>query len=109
MRSVERILTIVVAVAAVGVFTPVLVTPVYTQNASPTEIAAMQREYRRPPPQPIDNQALVELGRDLFFAPQLSASGKTSCANCHFAELGWGVIDARSRNDSGKLTARKSQ
>lgn len=69
----------------------------------------MQREYRRPPARPIENQGLVELGRDLFFAPQLSASGKTSCASCHFPELGWGVTDARSRNDAGKLTSRKSQ
>jgi cytochrome c peroxidase len=73
------------------------------------DIAAMKREYRRPPPRPIENQAVVELGRDLFFAPQLSASGKTSCASCHFAELGWGVKEPRSQNDSGKLTSRKSQ
>ena len=44
--------------------------------------AAMKQEYRRPPPRPIDNQALVDLGRDLFFAPQISASGKTACASC---------------------------
>lgn len=60
----------------------------------------MQREYRRPPPRPIANPKLVELGRDLFFAPQISASGKTSCASCPFPELGWGVTDARSRNES---------
>ena len=69
----------------------------------------MKQEYRRPPPRPINNRSLVDLGRDLFFEPQLSASGKTACASCHFAELGWGVTDARSRNDSGKLTSRKSQ
>jgi cytochrome c peroxidase len=86
-----------------------LVIPAGAQSVSQAEIAAMQREYRRPPPRPIENPALVELGRDLFFAPQLSASGKTSCASCHFPELGWGVTDARSRNDSGKLTSRKSQ
>jgi cytochrome c peroxidase len=72
-------------------------------------LAAMKREYRRPAPPPIENQALVELGRDLFFEPRISASGKTRCANCHFPELGWGVLEPRSRNDSGKLTSRKSQ
>ena len=69
----------------------------------------MKREYRRPPARPTENQALVDLGRELFFAPQISASGKTSCASCHFPELGWVVKDARSLNDSGKLTSRKSQ
>jgi cytochrome c peroxidase len=69
----------------------------------------MKSEYRRPPVSPIENQALVDLGRDLFFDPQISASGKTACAGCHFPELGWAVADARSLNDSGKLTSRKSQ
>src|SRR5215218_6232546 len=73
------------------------------------DMTAMKKEYRRVPARPIENQALVDLGRDLFFAPQISASGKTACASCHFAELGWGVTEARSRNDSGKLTSRKSQ
>jgi cytochrome c peroxidase len=109
MRVAVRILTIVVTFASAFSFTPSLITPVRAQDASPAEIAGMQREYRRPPARPIENQALVELGRDLFFAPQLSASGKTSCASCHFPELGWGVTDARSRNDAGKLTSRKSQ
>jgi cytochrome c peroxidase len=75
----------------------------------PSNLQAIKNEYRRPPPLRIENPPLVELGRDLFFAPQLSASGKTSCATCHFPELGWGVTDARSKNDSGKLTSRKSQ
>ena len=109
MRVAVRILTIVVTFAWAVSFTPSLITPVRAQDASPAEIAAMQREYRRPPARPIENQALVELGRDLFFAPELSSSGKTSCASCHFPELGWGVTDARSRNDAGKLTSRKSQ
>ena len=28
---------------------------------------------------------------------------------CHLPELGWGVAEAKSRNDSGRLTSRKSQ
>src|SRR4051794_13261602 len=79
------------------------------QSLSAADMAAMREDYRRPPRRPIENQAVVDLGRDLFFAPQLSASGKTSCGSCHFPELGWVVTDARSRNDSGKLTSRKSQ
>jgi cytochrome c peroxidase len=73
------------------------------------DIDAMKPQYRRPPPRPIANPALVELGRELFFDPELSASGKTACANCHFSDLGWGVTDARSRSDSGPPTSRKSQ
>jgi cytochrome c peroxidase len=74
-----------------------------------SDLAALKRDYRRPPPLPVPNQALAELGRDLFFDPQLSASGKTACASCHFQDLGWGVTDARSRSDSGRPTSRKSQ
>jgi cytochrome c peroxidase len=74
-----------------------------------SDLAAMKREYRRPPSLPVPNPALAELGRELFFDPQLSASGKTACASCHFQDLGWGVTDARSRSDSGRPTSRKSQ
>src|SRR5688572_22757570 len=74
-----------------------------------SDLAAMKRDYRRPPPLPVPNPALAALGRDLFFDPQLSASGKTACATCHFQDLGWGVTDARSRSDSGRPTSRKSQ
>ena len=73
------------------------------------DIARLQAQYVRPPATPIENRPLVELGRELFFDPQISASGKTACASCHFPELGWVVTDARSRNDSGKLTSRKAQ
>jgi cytochrome c peroxidase len=73
------------------------------------DIAAMKSAYRRPSPVPVANPALVDLGRELFFDPQISASGKTACASCHHSHLGWGVIEARSRTDSGTLTSRKSQ
>jgi cytochrome c peroxidase len=85
-------------------------TAAHAQTATPLpDMTAMKQEYRRPAARPIQNPALVDLGRSLFFAPQLSHSGKTACASCHFAELGWGVTDARSRNDAGRLTSRKSQ
>jgi cytochrome c peroxidase len=38
----------------------------------------------------------------------VSASSKTACVSCHLPELGWAVTEPRSRNDSGKLTSRKS-
>ena len=76
---------------------------------SSADIAALKQSYRRPPPLPVANPALAELGRELFFEPQISASGQSTCAGCHYKELGWAVTDARSRNDSGKLTSRKSQ
>jgi cytochrome c peroxidase len=76
---------------------------------TPSDIAKMKAEYRRPAPRAVDNRALVDLGRLLFWDPRVSASGTTACASCHLPYLGWDVTDARSRNDSGKLTSRKSQ
>jgi cytochrome c peroxidase len=106
MGSQGRIIAAAIALLALGI--PLLIAsapPVAAQG----DIARMKSDYRRPPQAPVDNQALVDLGRDLFFDPQISASGKTACASCHFPELGWTVTDAQSRNDSGKLTSRKSQ
>jgi cytochrome c peroxidase len=73
------------------------------------ELAALKAEYKRPGPRPIENAALVELGRLLFWDPRLSASGNTTCASCHDPKLGWATREPFSRNDSGKLTSRKSQ
>jgi cytochrome c peroxidase len=71
--------------------------------------SALKDQYRRAPARPIENKALVELGRDLFTDPQLSASGKTACVTCHLPQAAWSARDARSTNDSGKPTSRKSQ
>ena len=79
------------------------------QQPTASQLAAMKAEYRRPAAKPVENLALVDLGRELFWDPRASASGKTACATCHLPNLGWGVLEARSRNDSGKLTSRKSQ
>ena len=76
---------------------------------SEAQLAAIKQGYKREPARPIQNQALVELGRDLFFDPALSASGRTACVTCHLPELGWSVKDPQSRADSGRLTSRKSQ
>src|SRR5215213_5555116 len=79
------------------------------QNAAPPDPSAFKSQYRRPPARQVATQALVDLGRELFFDPTISASGKTACASCHFPHLGWAVAEAKSINDSGKPTSRKSQ
>jgi cytochrome c peroxidase len=79
------------------------------QSPSPSELARMKAEYRRPAALPVDNRALADLGRLLFWDPRVSASGTTACASCHLPDRGWSVAEAKSRNDSGKLTPRKSQ
>ena len=78
-------------------------------QASQTDVSASKRDYRRPPPAPVENKTLVDLGRELFFDPRISASGKTSCSSCHAPALGWVVTDPRPLNDSGKPSGRKSQ
>lgn len=79
-----------------------------SQQLSAADTAAAKTAYQRPPPLPVENQALVDLGRLLFWDPRASASGRTACVTCHLPQLGWAVNDPRSRNDSGKLTTRKS-
>jgi cytochrome c peroxidase len=83
--------------------------PAQSQAPTARELAAMKAEYKRALALRIENEALVDLGRLLFWDPRISASGTTACASCHLPHLGWAVTDARSPNDSGKLTSRKSQ
>lgn len=104
MRWKEMATSLLLALAGGGLLMP----PAFAQQFSAAEIAAMKANYKRPPPRPIENQALVNLGRLLFWDPRASASGKTACVACHMPNLGWAVTDPRSRNDSGKLTSRKS-
>jgi cytochrome c peroxidase len=77
--------------------------------AQAPDLTAAKRDYRRPPPLVVANPALAALGRELFFDPLISASGKTACATCHTPELGWVVNDAHPFNDSGKPSGRKAQ
>ncbi len=53
-------------------------------------------------------QALVELGRRLFFDPLVSRSGERSCASCHDPEFGFSDPAVRSEDDVG-VTRRHSQ
>src|SRR5262245_42346618 len=98
------------AFATAGLLACVLIEPAHAQGSrAPPDLSTIKRDYRRPAPRPVENQALVDLGRDLFFDPRISASGKTACGSCHFPELGYVVTDAHPLNDSGKPTSRKSQ
>ncbi len=106
MRSCRRIAS--VAIGCLLVSSALTVASAQTSR-SPADIAALKSQYQRAPARPVENQVLVALGRELFFDPALSASGKMSCGSCHLPELGWGVKEAKSVNDSGKLTSRKSQ
>jgi len=105
--SSRRIIAALSALAASGLAVCAQTTPASAQGQQDLTVA--RRDYRRAPPLPVQNQALVDLGRELFFDPRISASGKTACASCHIPELGWVVTQARPINDSGKPTARKSQ
>jgi cytochrome c peroxidase len=78
-------------------------------QSSAADVASLRADYKRPAPASIDNPALAELGRLLFWDTRISASGKTACVTCHLPYLGWATAEPRSRNDSGKLTSRKSQ
>lgn len=80
-----------------------------SQPALAQDLTATKVDYRRPAALPVENRALANLGRNLFFDTRISASGKTACASCHFPELGYVVTDAHPINDSGKPTSRKSQ
>lgn len=80
----------------------------FAGGAAP-DLDAIKRAYRRPPALPVENAALADLGRALFFDPLISASGKTSCASCHVPRLGWAANEVRSTGDSGRLMQRKTQ
>lgn len=63
------------------------------------------------PPQPKDNQlteARIELGKQLFFDPRLSAKGNMSCATCHNPSLGWSDGKSTAIGHDGKILDRAS-
>ena len=103
-KGIAFIVAAAILLAAAGVL--VLTQP---QPAPAQDLKAIKADYRRPAALPVENKALANLGRDLFFDTRISASGKTACATCHFPELGYVVTDAHPINDSGKPTSRKSQ
>jgi cytochrome c peroxidase len=108
--SIAKTIVTAGALATASLFIPVQAEPAQAQGVGTRpNLDAIKRDYRRPTPRPVENHALIDLGRDLFFDPRISASGKTACGSCHFPDLGYVVTDAHPRNDSGKPTSRKSQ
>jgi cytochrome c peroxidase len=82
---------LLVGVGAVAALTVTAKAPGRAQAQAPNAAAvlALAREVFKPlppnmatPQHPITPQ-LVELGRDLYFDPRLSADGTVSCARCH--------------------------
>src|SRR4051812_37668546 len=56
---------------------------------TPDELASL-------PQAPKQAAALAELGKNLFFDPRLSSSGKIACVTCHQPQLSWTDGKARS-------------
>ncbi len=52
--------------------------------------------------------AKIELGRQLFFDPRLSGSGKTSCSSCHLPDMAWTDGRSVSPKDDGKDNIRNA-
>ena len=66
------------------------------------------------PPLPVSatpekDEAMVELGRLLFFDPRLSGDSSTSCASCHAPEYGYGDGAELSRGYPGTKHWRNAQ
>ncbi|MFO1077540.1 MAG: cytochrome c peroxidase [Planctomycetota bacterium] len=53
-------------------------------------------------------EAKFELGKQLFFDPRLSGTGKTSCSSCHLPEHAFTDQRQFSPKDDGKLNTRNS-
>ncbi len=108
--NIARIIATASVLVATGM--PVMIPAEVAQAqglSAGSNLDAIKSDYRRPAPHPVENQALADLGRKLFFDTRISATGNTSCASCHYPELGYVVTDTHPRNDSGKGTSRKSQ
>src|SRR6185436_20402794 len=52
--------------------------------------------------------AKVQLGKQLFFDPRLSGTGKMSCSTCHLPELAFTDGQPLSTKDDGKVNTRNS-
>ncbi len=64
-----------------------------------------------PPPIPADNPlttAKIELGRQLFFDPRLSADGIVSCATCHNPVMGFTDGRPTSMGVKGQIGGRSA-
>jgi cytochrome c peroxidase len=84
--------------------TAVLLAACVTADAPTPPTAALP-----PVPVPADNPqsaAKIALGKQLFFDPRLSGSGRNSCESCHYRHLGWTDALPLSRRDDGAMNGR---
>ena len=93
-KGITFIVAMAILLAAAGVLALT-----QSQPAPAQDLKAIKADYRRPAALPVENKALANLGRDLFFDTRISASGRTSCASCHLPELGYVVTEAHPIND----------
>jgi cytochrome c peroxidase len=101
--SIRLLLSILLAMAVCGgAFGP-------AGAGDSAELNELKSGYRRAMTPPVENQALVELGRDLFFDTIISSTGGTSCASCHRPQSAFTVNEPHSRTDSGEQTMRRTQ
>lgn len=94
MRGKIRIHMVCALLAALAVAAPLL--------AQGAELAPL------PPPKK-QKEAVVELGRYLFFDARLSGDGAISCASCHIPEKGWSDGRPLSEGYPGTLYFRNTR
>src|SRR5687767_9581328 len=58
------------------------------------------------PPDNAQTSEKIALGRQLFWDPRLSGSGKFSCFTCHQPKKGWADGEKLSRKDDGTMNTR---
>lgn len=107
-----KILTSTLAVVSAA-FSPALLHAADAPKAS--ELRAMVSNFVKPLPETIpgsekDTEALVSLGKSLFFEKQLSANNSQSCNSCHAVDQNKGGVDneATSPGAFGKRGGRNS-
>jgi cytochrome c peroxidase len=79
-------------VTAIGLVLPATAA---AQSPSPSELARMKAEYRRPAALPVGNRALADLGRLLFWDPRVFGVGYHGLRGCHLPDRGWSVAEAQ--------------
>ncbi|WP_206958012.1 cytochrome-c peroxidase [Trinickia acidisoli] len=86
-RSLVRVVTLGIGIAAAGACAWALAYPEHTPPAVGEIVEQLTGanphpvHLQRPPAAPLS--AMAQLGKRIFFDPSLSASGKLSCASCH--------------------------
>lgn len=117
LRIVLVVIGLVVATLAVVAYVPVKPDPFIPDDQSGAGSVAFQPAYsglqREFPPvnAPADNPTTpekVELGRQLFFDPILSADNDLSCSSCHHPDLGFGNNQATAVGRDGVSLSRNA-